>query len=411
MRILIKKRLSKVLAFGAVITFIVGSPVIGKSYDSTKPSELKEPIIKSAIDGILEAFKTHQIVGLSDAHGLAQEIEFYNTLIRDPRFARDVGNVVVEFGGAGRQDVIDRYVNGEFVPYKELRQVWTDTVGWIPTVGGIGYANFFAQVRQTNMKLPPEKRIRVWLGEPPIIWEKVKTRADYNKFRDRDGHAAKVIVRNILKQEKKALVIYGYMHFTITEEEQRRLIEEWARVDPENAWPVYGRLREKVEFEYGYPDSFFIVGVYTGLDDDSCTARFEQGMKNRPMPALVTSVRGSTLESEIRQCPSPTFLEMIGEPKFPPTVPKALQESIRDKYRRATKNDSLITFDAFLFLGPAANLTRSPMFPDLYLDEEYRSEIDRQLKIKGIDFPPDWMRNVPVTPMKYGVNYGSRGQN
>ena len=31
-------------------------------------------------------------------------------------------------------------------------------VGWIPTVTGLGYANFFAQVRAVNAGLPPERR-------------------------------------------------------------------------------------------------------------------------------------------------------------------------------------------------------------------------------------------------------------
>lgn len=52
-------------------------------------------------------------------------------------FAREVGNVVVEFGSAARQDVIDRYVAGESVPYTELRTVWTDTIGWGRGLPGI----------------------------------------------------------------------------------------------------------------------------------------------------------------------------------------------------------------------------------------------------------------------------------
>ena len=52
---------------------------------------------------------------------LAQEEDFYSVLVRDPRFAARVSNVVVEFGGEVAQDVIDRYVAGEEVPLAELR--------------------------------------------------------------------------------------------------------------------------------------------------------------------------------------------------------------------------------------------------------------------------------------------------
>ena len=57
-------------------------------------------------------------------HGLA-EMDFYAAVVRDPRFAREVRNVVVEFGASGQQQVIDRYLAGETVPYGELRKVWS----------------------------------------------------------------------------------------------------------------------------------------------------------------------------------------------------------------------------------------------------------------------------------------------
>src|SRR6202000_3087857 len=88
-----------------------------------------EPKVSPATEGLLAAFQTHPLVGLSEWHGLAQELDFYVALLRDPRFAADVGNVVVEVGDASQQSVIDRYVNGDAVPYSELRKVWSDTVG------------------------------------------------------------------------------------------------------------------------------------------------------------------------------------------------------------------------------------------------------------------------------------------
>lgn len=136
------------------------------------------PTVRPAIDGILAAFEKHPLVGIGDAHNLAQQEDFFVTLIRDPRFAKEVSNVVVEFGTATHQDILDRYINGAAVTFAELRSVWSDTVGATPTVTGLGYANFFVQVRTTNLSLPPEQRIRVWLGEPVIDWATVKTQED-----------------------------------------------------------------------------------------------------------------------------------------------------------------------------------------------------------------------------------------
>lgn len=172
------------------------------------------PTVSPAIDGILAAFQTHALVGIGDKHNLAQELDFYGALVRDPRFAQQVGNVVVEFGGAAHQDIIDRYVAGDPVPYTELRKVWTDVVGWVPTVQGLGYINFYAQVRAANLALPADKRIRVWLGEPQIDWTKIKTREDWQRVAAfRDTHAAQVIEHEILEKHRKALVIYGTGHF------------------------------------------------------------------------------------------------------------------------------------------------------------------------------------------------------
>ena len=116
---------------------------------------LLSPTVTSAADGIFAAFRSHPLVGLGDNHGLAQEEDFCAALIRDKRFAEDVGNVVVEFGDAAQQDTLYHYLAGEDVPYDQLRKVWSNTAGWIPTVASLGYINFYAQVRVVNLGLPP----------------------------------------------------------------------------------------------------------------------------------------------------------------------------------------------------------------------------------------------------------------
>jgi hypothetical protein len=42
---------------------------------------------------------------------------------------------------ASQQQTIDRYDNGDDVPYEELRKVWADTsyVGWFPTITALDY--------------------------------------------------------------------------------------------------------------------------------------------------------------------------------------------------------------------------------------------------------------------------------
>ena len=113
-------------------------------------SSAPEPKVMAAVDGVLEAFTAYPVVALGDSHGMAQEEDFYAALVRSPRFATEVGNVVVEFGDAAQQHTLDRYLSGEEIPYPELRKVWADTVGWLPTVTSLGYINFYAQVRKST---------------------------------------------------------------------------------------------------------------------------------------------------------------------------------------------------------------------------------------------------------------------
>lgn len=248
------------------------------------------PTVRPATDGILAALEKYPLVGLGDMHGMAQQEDFFVTLIRDPRFAKEVGNVVVEFGTATHQDILDRYINGGNVSYAELRSVWSDVVGWIPTTG-LGYVNFFVQVRTINLSLPPKQRVRVWLGEPVIDWSKVATREDIiPAMSQRDSYPATVIKREILAKGKKALVIYGNAHFGMP----------GMPVDPKTGEPISGKaLRTLVEADY--PNAFFIVLPYWGFVEKACSAAFEQTSRDWPTPALAFPVRGSMIEDALRK--------------------------------------------------------------------------------------------------------------
>ncbi len=72
-------------------------------------------------------------------------------------------NILIEFGNARFQPVIDRYVSGEPVTRDELRHVWEDTTQvsrvWLAHM----YEQMLAEVRSVNAALPPSLRIRVLL--------------------------------------------------------------------------------------------------------------------------------------------------------------------------------------------------------------------------------------------------------
>ena len=75
------------------------------------------------------------------------------------------------------------------------------------------YANFFAAVRDVNRRLPASKRLRVFAGDPPIDWSKVRTAEAFQAIVvHRDDFPVSILRDQILKNGEKALVIYGGAH-------------------------------------------------------------------------------------------------------------------------------------------------------------------------------------------------------
>jgi hypothetical protein len=272
-------------------------------------------------------------------------------LIRDPRFAKEVGNVVVEFGDAAEQETIDRYLAGEDVSYQQLRQVWADTAGRLPTVTGLGYLNFFAEVRRVNLGLLSTRRIHVWLGDPSIDWSKVTTRADFAKVADRNQYPAELIKSRLLANKLKTLVIYGVGH-------------------------LGGEGSLAMLIEKAYPGSFFVITPHYGFIQNECSAAFEKTIAAWPSPALATPVRNSKLQSQL-QTPGCHFVD-ASDFHFGKTETETQRAAT---IARVDDMLSGVRGDALLYLGPAASLTESPISPDLYLDEEFRKEIGRRFQI------------------------------
>jgi hypothetical protein len=168
------------------------------------------------VEAILDAFHTHRVVALGEGigHGDERAYAFRVALLRDRRFIETVNDLVVESGSARYQDVIDRFVQGGDVSDESLRHVWQDAT--LPTVlvDDSIYQDFFRAVRAVNLTVRPERRLRVLLGDPPIEWEHVTTRTDYTRWLEqRDSFPADLIRREVLAKGRRALVIYGQIHF------------------------------------------------------------------------------------------------------------------------------------------------------------------------------------------------------
>jgi hypothetical protein len=354
------------------------------------------PQVSPAVDGVLALFQRKPVVALGDAHGLAQEDEFYSTLIRDPRFAQQVGNVVVEFGGESAQDTIDRYVSGEQVPFAQLRRVWTDVVGWFPgESANVGFVNFFAAVRAANLKLPPGQRIKVWLGDPKIDWAQTRSFQDVQPLlRKRDDNLARIVSAEILNKHKKTLLIVGLGHL----------------FGPGGTGPLSARINETA------PGALAIVAPFLGYLEPQCNAKFVAQATGWPTPAIAGPIAGTALKSQLqlpgcnyvppaqvermkkmaasgpsagRQLPGPG-----GPPPFtapgapaPPGGAPAGGRMLLGSGKAPSPTDILaaeidilsgVKADAILYLGPPERLTQSPLESSVYLDLDYFKELSRR---------------------------------
>ena len=114
------------------------------------------------------------------------------------------------WGNARYQDVVDRFVSGQDVAYTDLRRAWQDTT--VSHSAGNNYLmmqEFLETVRAVNASAPREHQLRVVLGDPPIDWDNVRTRDDFQKWLAmRDSYPAAVIQLEVLAKQRRALVLY-----------------------------------------------------------------------------------------------------------------------------------------------------------------------------------------------------------
>ena len=169
-----------------------------------------------AIAGITGAFADHPLVAVGEDHGDVAVHDLLRRLVSDPRFSRVVDDIVIEAGSARHQRVIDRFVAGKRVSRRALTATWRDSIGG----GALGtwdapiYEKFLRAIRQVNRERPADERLRVLLGDPPVEWEKVRTREQLHRWADqRDSHYATVVDEQVMRKGRRALLIAGMFHF------------------------------------------------------------------------------------------------------------------------------------------------------------------------------------------------------
>jgi hypothetical protein len=157
--------------------------------------ESADPLPKPAIEYVIGAFDRYPLVALSEMHDSVETKDFLGMLIRHPAFTSEVTDIVVEFGYARYQRLVDRCIAGEDVARVDLKQVWENTTQISGVWSSPVYENILSDIRAFNKTKSVPNQIRVLLGDPPIDWKAVTSPADEDMNDWRDAHYAWVVER------------------------------------------------------------------------------------------------------------------------------------------------------------------------------------------------------------------------
>lgn len=339
-----------VIRNGLATAALVSTSIAAQQH-AQKPAVPVDPI-----PAILDAFRLHEVVALGDAHGNEQAQAFLKSLVRDPRFAAAVNDIVIEFGNARYQGLVDRFVNGADVPPDSLVQVWRNTTiaNEIPVD-----EEFFRVVRAVNARVPPARRLRVLLGDPPIDWTEVHERADHYRWLTmRDSYPAALVQLEVLAKRRRALLVYGQLHFQRQNVMSNLDMRDWRMQTIVSLLERAGPTR-----------------VFTVWNVDDALAAVQPDVASWPAPSLAT-LRGTTLGAADASVfvPAPARFTFRGDTRV---------EVPRDQWRSLRAEDQL---DAVLYLGPRSAMKQLPLSPGICSDPRYIAERLRRISVTGI--PP-----------------------
>ena len=321
----------------------------------TKPKG-RHPNPRPAIEAILDAFNSYEVVGMSEAHRNKDEDDFILTLIRTPAFLSKVNDIAVECGNSRYQPILDRYIAGEDIPAAEVEKVWRNTTQPMCNTSGF-FRQFFPLVRAINQNLPSERRLRVIAGDPPIDWDQIKSQKDmgtYDDANDRNQSIALVMEKEVLSKHRKALMLFGIYH----------LMHESADGGSQD--------RDAVQiYEKDYPNRTFVIGDLETLVDADSPSVLSSPFANWQIPSLVI-LKGTWLGAL-------PLAQFSSEPAI--KIDNNCTASIFYPDGPATPMEKFV--DALLYLGPPSLAMREPVPAAIASDSDLMAEINRRAKLVG----------------------------
>jgi hypothetical protein len=322
------------------------------------------PKPKDAESALLAAFDKYEVVGMSAAHGNKDLDDFILHLIRNPTFPDKVNVIAVECGNSFYQPILDRYIAGTDVPLPQVRQVWRNTTQPMCGVSGF-YEELFPLVRRMNQALPPEKKVRVLAGDPPIDWDNIKSPRDFGRgqFLNRDPRVAAVMEKEVLSKHRKALMLFGTAHLFHVGSTAVGL------------------------YEKDYPGLTMVIADHQGFGNwtplEQYNGKFEARMASWPVPSLVQELKGTWLADllDMTNTAGSFFFGPAASGKLPAGSAPAKGTFSEIPAEAEVKLSEKV--DAYLYFGPRDLLLNEPTPAGIVLDKDYMAELQRRAAIMG----------------------------
>jgi hypothetical protein len=164
---------------------------------------------------IVQALGKHSIICIGEGdHAVVDSHEIIRQIISDKNIQNILDVIIVEFATKRYQAVLDDFIQGKEVDFRELAKVWRDTstspiTPWDSPI----YYELLKKVRENNRSLSPDKKIRILAGDPLIKWEEIQNRDDFRKFRmPRNQYVSELAIEQTFQLNKKVMIIYGGIH-------------------------------------------------------------------------------------------------------------------------------------------------------------------------------------------------------
>jgi hypothetical protein len=196
--------------------------------------------------------------------------------------------------------------------------------------------------------LPPARRIRVLLGDPPFDHRKVRSVADkdyvLSMVAQRDAHYAAVVEQEVLRKGRRALLIAGSNH----------LLRGLHGNEGAQGLNAASRLVQH------HPGALYVVDLLVlppGVPQDPLLQRAQAAVAGWPRPA-VAALAGTWLGATIQSAEP-----WVNAGAYLASTPSAVRYGAQA--------------DAVLYLGPGEVLTASRAEPTIYQVGAYRDFLRR----------------------------------